>query len=449
MKNIKLFNFSFLLFFIISCSPKPPPAPIYAPVAKIPSWINMNNKEDSLFIYGIGKKSIIDRSENSLNDIAMNSLHKLIEQKLDRRIKIVSDSTLINIKAYKSEMVNSRIQICNSLAISDESYKDDEFSYLMVKLNKNDYKNILIDGLKKATLESQRIINQLDTNVSSNNYRLILTAIDTIRGYLDYFPTINDSIIKKKNIGVLNIIREYLLRYNDRFFLSFESQYDSIPLINQNKRLQVRATDRISNNKLDNIWIKASSDEIVEHDLLLTKSNGESIYQFENIQNEDLRSFIMNFEIDYGSILNKDVTKMLSIKANKFQITVIPDSPKIYFDDIISNLDNKFPNSKLIDIIEKCFINRYSAIFVQNRVDSDLLLSLDISLLEHEERVSDIYPYFVHASGLLKIKDRKRNALVYNQKIGEREGSDFISIELAGLNALKNLSIDLSDKFCN
>ena len=449
MKNIKLFNFSFLLFFIISCSPKPPPTPISAPVAKIPSWININNKEDSLFIYGIGKKSIIDRSENSLNDIAMNSLHKLIEQKLDRRIKIISDSTLINIKAYKSEMVNSRIQICNSLAIPDESYKDDEFSYLMVKLNKNDYKNILIDGLKKATLESQRIINQLDTNVSSNNYRLILTAIDTIRGYLDYFPTINDSIIKKKNIGVLNIIREYLLRYNDRFFLSFESQYDSIPLINQNKRLHLRAADRISNNKLDNIWIKASSDEIVEHDLLLTKSNGESIYQFENIQNEDLRSFIMNFEIDYGSMLNKDVTKMLSIKGNKFQITVIPDSPKIYFDDIISNLDNKFPNSKLIDIIEKCFINRYSAIFVQNRVDSDLLLSLDISLLEHEERVSDIYPYFVHASGLLKIKDRKRNALVYNQKIGEREGSDFISIELAGLNALKNLSIDLSDKFCN
>ena len=79
MKNIKLFNFSFLLFFIISCSPKPPPAPISAPVAKIPSWINVNNKEDSLFIYGIGKKSIIDRSENSLNDIAMNSLHKLIE----------------------------------------------------------------------------------------------------------------------------------------------------------------------------------------------------------------------------------------------------------------------------------------------------------------------------------------------------------------------------------
>ena len=58
MKNIKLFNFSFLLFFIISCSPKPPPAPISAPVAKIPSWINVNNKEDSLFIYGIGKKSI-------------------------------------------------------------------------------------------------------------------------------------------------------------------------------------------------------------------------------------------------------------------------------------------------------------------------------------------------------------------------------------------------------
>ena len=449
MKNIKLFNFSFLLFFIISCSPKPPPTPISPPVAKIPSWININNKEDSLFIYGVGKKSIIDKSENSLNDIALTNLHKLIEQKLDRRIKIVSDSTLLNIKAYKSEMVNSRIRICNSLAISDESYKDDEFSYLMVKLNKSDYKNILIDGMKKATLESQRIINQLDSNVSSNNYRLILTAIDTIGGYLDYFPIINDSVINKKDIGVLNIIKEYLLKYNDRFFLSFESQYNSIRLINQNKRLQVRATDRITNNKLDNIWIKASSDEIEEHDLLLTKSNGGTIYQFENIQNENLRSFMMNFEIDYDSMLNRDLAKMLSIKANKFQITVIPNSPKIYFEDIISNFGDKLPNSKLIDTIKHCFINRYSAIFVQNKIDSDLLLSLDISLLEHKERVSDIYPYFVHASGLLKIKDRKRNALVYNQKIGEREGSDFISIELAGLNALKNLSIDLNNNFCN
>jgi len=449
MKNIKLFKFSFSLFLIFSCSPKPPPTPIPPPVAKIPSWINLNNNEDSLFYYGIGKKRLIDKSKNRLDEIAMTSLYKLIEEKLDERIKAVSDSALLNIKVYKDEILTSRIRLCDSLVVPDESFADDEFSYLMVKLNKNDYNNSLINRLNNATLESYRLISQLDTNVSSTNYRLIRTAINTIKDYLDFFPTINDTIIESKNIGVLDVIREYLLKYNDKFFLSFESQFDSIPLINQNKRLQLWAFDGISNNKLDNIWIKASADEIEENDLILIKSNGNTIYQFENILNKDLRSFIMNFEIDYDSMLNRDLAKMLSIKAKKYQITVIPNSPKIYFEDIISNFDNKIPNSKLIDTIKQCFINRYSAIFVQNKVDSDLLLTLDISLLEHKERVSDIYPYFVHASGLLKIKDSKSNILVYNQKIGEREGSDFISIELAGLNALKNLSLDLNHKFCN
>ena len=449
MKNIKLFQFSYLLLFIISCSPKPPPTPISPPVAKIPGWINLNNNEDSLFYYGIGKKRLIDKSKNRLDEIAMTSLYKLIEKKLDERIKAVSDSALLNIKVYKDEILTSRIRLCDSLVVPDESFADDEFSYLMVKLNKNDYNNSLINRLNNATLESYRLISQLDTNVSSTNYRLIRTAINTIKDYLDFFPTINDTIIESKNIGVLDVIREYLLKYNDKFFLSFESQFDSIPLINQNKRLQLWAFDGISNNKLDNIWIKASADEIEENDLILIKSNGNTIYQFENILNKDLRSFIMNFEIDYDSMLNRDLAKMLSIKAKKYQITVIPNSPKIYFEDIISNFDNKIPNSKLIDTIKQCFINRYSAIFVQNKMDSDLLLTLDISLLEHKERVSDIYPYFVHASGLLKIKDSKSNILVYNQKIGEREGSDFISIELAGLNALKNLSLDLNHKFCN
>jgi hypothetical protein len=78
-----------------------------------------------------------------------------------------------------------------------------------------------------------------------------------------------------------------------------------------------------------------------------------------------------------------------------------------------------------------------------------MTLSLEVSTLEHKERVSDIYPYFVHASGSISLTDTRTNLEVLNQKITEQKGSDFTSIEKAGINALKNLAEKLGIGICD
>ena len=119
-----------------------------------------------------------------------------------------------------------------------------------------------------------------------------------------------------------------------------------------------------------------------------------------------------------------------------------PDS-KVYVENIINNVNNKVRGSQFVSNIKVHFEKQYSAIFVDSLLESDLWLKLDVSLIEHEERVSKIYPYFVHASGILTIIDSKTETELYNQVIAEVKGSDFNSIEKAGINALKNLAKQL------
>ena len=102
----------------------------------------------------------------------------------------------------------------------------------------------------------------------------------------------------------------------------------------------------------------------------------------------------------------------------------------------------------MVDAIRKCFINKYSAVFVESKNESDILLSLDISTLEHKERVTDIYPYFVHATGSISLTHTRTNEQVFNHEISEQKGSDFNSIEKAGINSLKNLAEQLGLEVC-
>ena len=58
-------------------------------------------------------------------------------------------------------------------------------------------------------------------------------------------------------------------------------------------------------------------------------------------------------------------------------------------------------------------------------------------------------PYFVHATGSISLIDAKTNVEIFNHEISEKEGSDFNSIEKAGINALKNLANEFGDDICD
>ena len=104
------------------------------------------------------------------------------------------------------------------------------------------------------------------------------------------------------------------------------------------------------------------------------------------------------------------------------------------------DLDDTAPSSKVVDAIRQCFINKYSAIFVKDKKDSDILLRLQVSTLEHKERVTDIYPYFVHASGSISLTDTRTDFEVFNQEISEKKE---VILSKLNISALSNFSQEI------
>lgn len=84
----------------------------------------------------------------------------------------------------------------------------------------------------------------------------------------------------------------------------------------------------------------------------------------------------------------------------------------------------------------------------QKKKESSIAIKLDVITEENTDKISRIYPNFVHASGHLTITDSNSNEEFFNQKVFEESGSDFNSIEKAGINSLMNLAKVVSLKIC-
>ena len=444
-----LYILQLLLLLILSCTPKPPPAPVVppAPVSAIPSWID-GKAEDSLYLYGVAKVEIGNNKGENLDDIAFGQISGLIKQRLKSRLKHVSDSTGTNFSGYMGQITKSRVSRSLMHMEISEKYKDKNYEYALARLDKKKYINGIINDKQKANNAAIGLVNSIEKNISADSFKNISKAVETISMFFDYYPVIDDSSKYERPIGIVDIARDYIQSYNNRISISFDPDFlESMPLINDNKRILVIATDHLSGNNIKGVWIATRFSNSDHQDLILTKDDGTTLYQTKPILHKT-GSYVLSFEVDYSAMMSPASARILYVKPKTFPLTVVLSAPKIYFENIIKDLDDTAPSSKVVDVISQCFINKYSAIFVKDKNDSDILLRLQVSTLEHKERVSDIYPYFVHASGSISLTDTRTNVEVFNHEISEKKGSDFQSIEKAGINALKNLAEALGLGIC-
>ena len=156
----------------------------------------------------------------------------------------------------------------------------------------------------------------------------------------------------------------------------------------------------------------------------------------------------LSFSIDYNGILDSTTVKYSRLKSKDFAVNVIIGSPKIYYNGSIKNLGVETYQSSIKGSLKECFENNYSAIFVDNKKDADMVLDLIVNTLEHSDRISDIYPFFVHAEGVVSIKNNYSGEEILSSVIAEQKGADFKSIERAGINALKKLGKQLNTGIC-
>jgi len=444
-----LYILQILLLLILSCSPKPAPVPVVppAPVSAIPSWID-GKAEDSLYLYGVAKVEKKNNKEENLDDIAFGQISGLIKQRLKSRLKHVSDSTGTNFSGYIDQITKSRVSRSLMHMEIAEKYKDKNYEYALARLDKKKYINGILKDKQKANNAAIDLVNSIDKNISADSFKNISKAVETISMFFDYYPLIDDSSKYERPTGIVDIARDYIQAYNNRISISFDPGFlESMPLINDNKRIRVSATDQLSGHNLKGVWIATRFSNSDDRDLILTKDDGTTLYQTKPILHRT-GSYVLSFEVDYSAMMSPASARLLYVKPKTFPLTVVLSAPKIYFENIIRDLDDTAPSSKVVDAIRQCFINKYSAIFVKDKKDSDILLRLQVSTLEHKERVTDIYPYFVHASGSISLTDTRTNFEVFNQEISEKKGSDFQSIEKAGINALKNLAEALGLGIC-
>ena len=444
-----LYILQLLLLLILSCTPKPSPAPVVppAPVSAIPSWID-GKAEDSLYLYGIAKVEIGNNKGENLDDIAFGQISGLIKQRLKSRLKHVSDSTGTNFSGYIEQITKSRVSRSLMHMEIAEKYKDKNYEYALARLDKKKYINGILNDKQKASNAAIGLVNSIEKNISADSFKNISKAVETISMFFDYYPVIDDSSKYERPTGIVDIARDYIQAYNNRISISFDPDFlESMPLINDNKRIRVSATDQLSGHNLKGVWIATRFSNSDDRDLILTKDDGTTLYQTKPILHRT-GSYVLSCEVDYSAMMSPASARLLYVKPKTFPLTVVLSAPKIYFENIIRDLDDTAPSSKVVDAIRQCFINKYSAIFVKDKKDSDILLRLQVSTLEHKERVTDIYPYFVHASGSISLTDTRTNFEVFNQEISEKKGSDFHSIEKAGINALKNLAEALGLGIC-
>ena len=441
-----------LLLLIASCAPKPPgPAPssTAAPKTMSPAWINRQPADDNYW-YGVGTADI-KTSEDPRQAARQRALSEIAEQlkvTVESQLTDVMEATNMDYKEYSRSIIETRVEASLDYAEISDSYKDKRRQYVLAKLDKQQY----FANLERKKQEAEKVAGDLIirsmAGVSAAAFTNLTLALETVSPYLDLAPQMEYPAGSGQMENISPVISKILREYNNRIQVRFDPvSLQTIPLINDDKRITVKVVDEETGQSLASIWLKVSFNDASNHDLILTKDDGSTLYQMKRIMSA-AGSYALAFFVDYESMLSDKARSLVRMVPRKFPVTVVLAAPKIMFAETITNLGDQVPNSPIVGSIKRCFEDNYSATFVDNEADADMLLSLHVSTLEHTERISDIYPYFVHASGSLSLVNATTGQEILNAIIAEEKGADFNSIEKAGINALKKLARELDLDLC-
>ena len=379
---------------------------------------------------------------------AQSEIAEQLKVSIRSQMTDVMQATNMEYNEYSRSIIETRVETSLDYVEVSDSYQDPQSQYVLAKLDKQQYFDNLERGKKEAETVSSNLVLKSMGGVSANAFINLALALETVSPFIDLYPEMEFPAGSGKIESISSIVAGILRDYNDRIQIRFDpSSLQTIPLINDDKRITVTVIDKDTGQTLASIWLRVKFSDEPDHDLILTKDDGSTIYQLKKIMFA-AGSYSLSFSVDYESILSKRSRSLLKMVPKQFPVTVVLAAPKIMFAETITNLGDQAPDSPIVGSIKRCFEDNYSATFVDNKADADMLLDLHVSTLEHTERISDIYPYFVHASGSLSLVNAATGQEILNATIAEEKGADFNSIEKAGINALKKLAHELDLDLC-
>ncbi|MDC3158817.1 hypothetical protein OA864_00505 [bacterium] len=448
-KNHILYVLIFIFFY--SCAPKQVKVVPPAPRKIIPSWLS-GISDDSLFLYGVSK--VENNSTVSSDSLAKDKIIKMIKADFFKYLKKIDQNHDLNFSESKELFWYDRLKKISQYVSIYENYNDGKHNYSLARFDKNSFTDAFHKEFAKTDQMNRERLQNIDSAISADNFKNIAKILSKTVFYTGSNGLIDmnnkDSIV----ISSLKYVEDYLNGINSRIILKFDSKVlNAMPLVNERKRIKVLAKDALTGKSIDGMWFNVMSVDYnnvdnYNDDLIITKKDGSVEYQVQEIGDEQ-NGYKLIFKTSYKSILKSDFVSLFRSMPERLSVSVIKNNPSIYFENTISNVDSRIKDSDAINAIRECFEAQYNGRFTRKKDKSTISLTFEITTTENSDKISKIYPNFVHSSGALVITDNWTQKNIYFQNIFETSGSDFNSVEKAGINSLKNLAKVVTSKICS
>ena len=447
-KNQILYLLIFIFFY--SCAPKQVEVIPQEPRKIIPKWLS-GISNDSLFLYGVSK--VENNSNASSDSLARDKIIKMTKADFFKYLKKIDQKHDLNFNQSKEIFWNDRLKKISQYISIYENYNDGKHNYSLARFDKNSYVNEFYEQFAKVNRLNREKIKSIDSLISLDNFKNIAEILNETVFYTGSNGLIAMNDKDSSVISSLKYIEDYLNGINSRIQLEFESKVlNAMPLVNEKKRIKVLAKDARTGKSIDGMWftvmyVDNKSVDNYNDDLIITKKDGSVEYQVQAIGDEQ-NGYKLIFKTSYKSILKSDFLSLFKSMPERLSLSVIKNNPSIYFENTISNVDSLIKDSDAINAIRECFEAKYNGRFTRKKDKSTISLTFEITTIENSDKISKIYPNFVHSSGALVLTDNWTQKNIYFQNIFESSGSDFNSIEKAGINSLKNLAKVVTSKIC-
>jgi len=448
-KNQILYLLIFIFFY--SCAPKQLEVVPLEPKKITPNWLS-GISNDSLFLYGVSK--VENNSTVNSDSLARDKIVKIIKADFFKYLKKIDQNQDLNFSQSKELFWDDRLKKISQYVSIYENYNDGKHNYSLARFDKNSYTNAFYEEFAKVDRLNRERIESIDSIISLDNFKNIAEILNET-----VFHTGSNGLIAMNDkdssvISSLKFIEDYLNNINRRIQLKFDSKaLNAMPIVNERKRIKVLAIDTLTGQSIDGMWFNVMpvgnyDVDNYNDDLIITKKDGSVEYQVQAI-GEEQNGYKLIFKTSYKSILKSDFISLFRTMPERLSLSVIKNNPSIYFENTISNVDSLIKDSDAINAIRECFEAKYNGRFTRKKDKSTISLTFEITTIENSDKISKIYPNFVHSSGALVLTDNWTQKNIYFQNIFETSGSDFNSVEKAGINSLKNLAKVVTSKICS
>ena len=432
--------FAATLIFTNSCSSVPEPAALVnKKTVRVPTWIHGVSSDFKKW-YAVGKSGIEDSI--SSEDIALGMIQGQIQENVDKVLKLEFDLEDSYIDSLVYQIISSRIDLINSKKNIDSTFKDKNYSYTLISLDKTVYYDEIRNRL--STFNFGEKISLLSDKINEENLSILAICIEKITTNIDFII----SNKKDQNFKNYKKIKSVLNEFNENISFVFDPQkIAKIPLIKDSDSISFKLINGKNSEYLNGINVKQSYSDFFEP--INWKTSKDQFINTKISMMPKRKVLTTILELDFKTLFGGDYLRIFSINPKKIKIAIIPSDTKIFLGQSINSFNPAIKQSVLNNSVKSCLSDKLDIDFVQNENDSELYMYFDVSSNENLRRMSRKEPFISKAFFILKIDDTTENTQIIEHIILSKAAKNFDFVERAGIKALQELSNESMNVFCN